>query len=1559
MRWRKSLAFLVTVSMLLSLTSGAALAGQADLSGSPSEPEPADVSDSTTQPEAAPQAEPEKAPTATAERISADAEPSLMPASEAAGRPGLRQYMVELEAPSGIEVLTDASVRGLRAADVNRITKEHINRLEKAQQSVIQNIKETLDQKAKVLYQVQNVLNGIAVQTDAAGAERIRQLPGVKSVSVMELHERNNSYSVPFIGTPAAWEDYGVLGDGIKIAVIDSGIDYLHTNFGGPGTPEAYALDTTTLNEYFPNVKVAGGWDFAGDDYDGYNEPQPDPNPLDCAYELGGGHGTHVAGTIAGYGVNADGTTYRGPYDASMPFDSLRIGPGVAPLAQLYSLRVFGCDGSTGLTVAALDWVVDPNGDGDYSDRMDVVNLSLGSSFGHADDASARAANNAALAGVLLAISAGNSGDVFYISGSPGSATRALTVAAQTDAQDVVDGFRVDAPAAIAGMYGGSVGQNYNWAAMAAPVTAPVVYDESNAGGCEAWPAGYLDGKIVLVDWVPAGYETFPCGSAVRANNATAAGAVGIIMAESGPFLTTAIAGNGAIPSILTNSTAGQAIKSQLDNGVTVTFSNEWLGTGKITDPSRNDTLASFSSRGPRKGNALKPDIAAPGYSIFSAQSGSGSLGVSFNGTSMAAPHMTGVLALLREKNPSWSVEEVKALAMNTAGHDLYADMGQSGARYNQARVGAGRVDVAAAIDNKVVAYSADDPGAVSVSFGAVEVLGSATFERTVKVVNHSGSTVTYRPSVDMTAVIPGLQYSFPDGDVTVPAGRSATFRVRLEADASLMRATHDPTVAEIQNSRPRQWIPEHTGVILLEPVTPAPGATATLRVPVYVTARPAADVSTVEESLTFAGDSGFDVLNMTGTGLATGGFSKYDYNALVTPFELAHVGSVATLDQAADIPPSAIPAVLQYAGITTDSRAVRAAGLPLYQSDLYFGIVAHADWSTPASEVYYVVEVRPKGSSTTYYVYNSRNAVQSGGSITYYDVMLACVTAGCYTNTNGLNPEIQSGVFNNNVMIFPVPVTYLGLSNFSTKFDWRVVTEHYYFGEIDVTPWYEYDYANPGLDFTGGYLGQPTYLAEPGKALPVGYDRAAYEAAESKGILLLHNFNAGGNRAQVIGINSEPAALAFADAPATKTYGDAPFGLAVTNEAATIGSLTQGICSVGPTVNGVATVTPLTAGDCVVRAQFAGDETTAPTFVDATIKIQKADLVVTPNSVTRAFGQANPELTGTVTGVVDADEGLLTFQYSTTATPESPAGTYPITVTIVDNKGRLPNYNVTINEAVLTIVDESGPTISATVTPEANVYGWHKSDVVVNFQCEDLESGIAECSDPVTLTEEGKDQTVTGYAVSNTGVRAETSVTVSIDKTAPTWAANSQLTASQVTGSSVQLSWNGASDGLSGISRYEVYSGDELLASVPGTSLSVTGLEPDTAYSFTVVAVDKAGNAAGGPVANVRTGGLTFLPPFDGNGEAVLPATGFDIQFKWLVNGVETENPSATVRVLNAETGAVITSFLMSAGISYADGIYTLTFNPQLYGLGSGDDLIVQVFVGRKLQNSAVITLE
>jgi subtilisin family serine protease len=239
---------------------------------------------------------------------------------------------------------------------------------------------------ATEIYRVQRVLNGIAVSVPPGQLAALRQLPGIKAVHLLMLEYPTNSTSVPFVGAPELWNNAAgapggpVMGAGIKVGIIDTGIDYQHSNFGGRGLLADYQANNRTQNVdgYFPTQKVAGGFDFAGDNYNGSAATAaPDPDPMDC-----NGHGTHVAGTAAGLGVNSDGTTFTGPYGTNTPFGSLRIGPGVAPRASLYALRVFGCNGGTNVTVAAIEWAIDPNGDGDFEDRLDVINMSLGSNFG-------------------------------------------------------------------------------------------------------------------------------------------------------------------------------------------------------------------------------------------------------------------------------------------------------------------------------------------------------------------------------------------------------------------------------------------------------------------------------------------------------------------------------------------------------------------------------------------------------------------------------------------------------------------------------------------------------------------------------------------------------------------------------------------------------------------------------------------------------------------------------------------------------------------------------------------------------------------------------------------------------------------------------------------------------------------------------------------------------------------------------------------------------------------------------------------------------------------------
>jgi subtilisin family serine protease len=246
----------------------------------------------------------------------------------------------------------------------------------------------------RIAYEYRVTLFGAAVEADAAAVARIRALPYVRAV-----HE-DRVFSVNPVKAPIATADavdartkvnastLGTGGDGITVAVIDTGVDYTHPALGGG---------------FGAGHKVAGGWDFVNNDAD----------PMDD-----NGHGTHVAGTVA----------------ASAP-DLI----GVAPDATIFAYKVLsaGGSGSNLDIIAAIERTVDPNGDGDPSDHLDVANLSLGGP-GDAEDAVSRAVDAAAAAGVVMVVAAGNDGATASI-GSPGTAVDALTVAAIDDGGRVTD----------------------------------------------------------------------------------------------------------------------------------------------------------------------------------------------------------------------------------------------------------------------------------------------------------------------------------------------------------------------------------------------------------------------------------------------------------------------------------------------------------------------------------------------------------------------------------------------------------------------------------------------------------------------------------------------------------------------------------------------------------------------------------------------------------------------------------------------------------------------------------------------------------------------------------------------------------------------------------------------------------------------------------------------------------------------------------------------------------------------------------------------------------------
>lgn len=1047
------------------------------------------------------------------------------------------------------------------------------------------------------IYRVKRAYNGVALQIDAQGVEALRRLPGVKAVHPMVLEYPSNSTSVPFLGTPNVWANTLGLpipadGTGVSIGIIDTGIDYQHAHFGGTGVLADYQANNRTVapDAYFPTAKVVGGWDFAGDAYTG-GVPAPDPDPMDC-----NGHGTHVAGTAAGFGVNTDGTTYAGPYTPAANYGALRIGPGTAPRADLYALRVFGCGGGTNLTVQAIDWAIDPNNDDDFSDHLDVINMSLGSAFGSAFSASAVAADNAALAGVIVVTSAGNNGDTYFISGSPGSGSRVLATAASADDGLPGPGVRVNAPGGIAGFYVASTATFGN-PPPSGGVTGNVVLglDPSDGAGvlttdgCSALTnAAAVAGNIALID-------RGNCDFNVKVHNAQNAGAIAAVIASTAAGAFVNMGGvNPAvtIPSVMVTFADGNTFKANIP-GLNVTL----FPAG--------DTLGGFSSRGSRRtflaAPRLKPDIAAPGVSITSAQTGvtctgtapfvgcsglanaSGFLADSqplvLQGTSMAAPHMAGIVALLRQLHPTWTVEEIKALAMNGALHDVTAFPGGGGARFGPGRVGAGRTDPAASAVSQVVAMNADDQGAVSVTFDESEIVGNVTRTKRVRLVNHGSTDATFDLAIDTLVDAPGVTFSLPGGgSVVIPAGDSVEIDVQMAADSTQMDHTRDATVAPAQAAPApltgalgnvnRQWLTEEGAYITL-----SQGGNLKLRVPVYAVIRPASTMSAPATIPTGGAGTGSTTIPLSGSDVCTGtlgagptctGSFPTDEVSLVTPFELQVSSPLDPVN-------STGYADLQYAGTAFDG----ASGLVL------FGISTWSPWSTLTDVAFNVCVDFDENGVYDRIVFNSNAGTMAAAlfgtaGVSAQDGFISSVfntatngvsVGGAGTYVNRVSSAGADTVqFMNDVLFLGATPAQLGLPGGDTTFRYKIITcpggaplcarsaagdrcspAAGTFFDQAAGPFF-WNYGAQGLDFGGGNL----FFDLNGAALPVTWNTANMATNGSLGALLLHHHNTAGTRAEVVLLEGAPSAdlsITKSMSPANPALGqNVTFTVTVTN---------------------------------------------------------------------------------------------------------------------------------------------------------------------------------------------------------------------------------------------------------------------------------------------------------------------------------------------------------------------------------------------------------------------------
>jgi subtilisin family serine protease len=621
----------------------------------------------------------------------------------------------------------------------------------------------------RVLAEFGDALNGLKVEIAGKDVANLRDIPGVIKVVAVPTHKLSNVVSVPFIGAPQVWQGTpGLRGEHMKIAMIDTGIDYTHANFGGPGTVAAFQTasangakkaDPTMFGPKAPKVK--GGYDFAGDDYDADTEgsvPMPDPNPLDC-----NGHGSHTAGTAAGFGVANDGTTYHGPYDSASYQTGFSIGPGVAPLADLYAVRIFGCSGSTNLVTEGIDWAVHNN--------MDVISMSLGSDFGPPDSSDAIASDNAAKAGVVVVAAAGNAGPNPYVGGTPASGTEVISVAAMDARRFLANGVIITL---ASGLSVDGVDEN----ALPLPSgKVPVLILKTGASlslGCDTtdYPSGGAKGALVVV-------SRGTCSFDIKADNAMAAGAAAIAVVNNAPdgFFNPQL-DNVTIPFIALMQSDGVALAAQKST------TTGMLAFGNVPDTGYR-LAATFSSGGPRYGDgALKPNVSAPGVNVFSTLVGSGNQGTYDSGTSMATPHVAGVVALAIQAHPNWREPDIRAAVEQTGTPSLLDD-------YAPRIEGSGVVQAVGATTTDVTASGPQHADLGLLSFGVAELTADYHDSRDVVVTNHARFTDIFAAAANRVGGVPhSLRLS--SSTVAVHGQSQTTLHVSLAVPGASVGQTHD-----------------------------------------------------------------------------------------------------------------------------------------------------------------------------------------------------------------------------------------------------------------------------------------------------------------------------------------------------------------------------------------------------------------------------------------------------------------------------------------------------------------------------------------------------------------------------------------------------------------------------------------------------------------------------------------------------------------------------------------------------------------------------------------------
>ncbi|MET4060356.1 subtilisin family serine protease [Arthrobacter sp. UYP6] len=1067
--------------------------------------------------------------------------PDLKVSADLKNKQGQVSVFVQFTGKGAFEQTQPQEVRDGLAAPLNKSAE-----VQQIRSSIETQAEEVATQaSSRIIYTTTNTIPGVAINGDAAAILALAERGDVAKITGIIPKTVSNAGGDIDVRALDSWQQRDQTGEGVTIAVLDTGLDYTHADFGGPGTQEAFKtaqasaeMPAANSGLYDP-AKFAGGWDLVGDDYNAdpsdpatYNPiPKPDSNPLDCQ-----SHGSHVAGTAAGYGTNADGTTFGGDYSSltAETVNKMGIGPGSAPDAKLVSVRVFGCEGSSEVVGQALDYVLDPNKDGDFSDRAQVVNMSLGSTFPAYDDPENDIVNSLTAMGILSVVSSGNSGDIYDIGGSPGSAETALTVANSVGSQIALDAAKIVAP--TEGTAKGQYTANFNYAAASPEaLTGTVVLGPAgdNSDGCAPFEAGDNAGKWVWLSW-DEDAATRECGSVVRWNNATKAGYAGVVIDSTLNAFDAGIGGNADIPGFQFTADSSEEYRAAAAAGtLQIQLAPELVGS-VIGESGALDTLNASSSRGVHGSNGVvKPDVAAPGTQIKSAQVGTGSGASIKSGTSMAAPNVAGIAALVIAAT-DYNPYEVKSIIMNTATHDLLT---ADGVVYGPNRVGSGRVDALDALSTKVLAYDSVNPRLTSVNFGVLE-LGSKPIEisRSVTVENKSDAPQTFSAEYLAATTVPGVTVTTEAGPINVPANGKATVPVTLSiADPAALAKTMDPAADKVQAGNVRQYLAEASGRLQLTSDT-----TGTLRVPVYSAPKPTSNMK-ASSKITFADDAALSTATaFSGRDLNQGEGSEA-YVSLVTPLVLGEesgrrsnlaLESLYSLD-------------LRTVGASSNVPALAAAKGDMAESVLNIGLSTWENWATLNSNSQIAVELDTNNDGAADFLVATTSA--EGLDQAVYSI--SPIVNGEMGKPLGVLPvngtlgDVDTNNFDTNVLTLPIPTAALGLDlTTSTPIQYRVSTYNALSVDatgaqvpVDATDWIGFNVTEPAMWFQGaaGSEGANVFMDEDGALLAVNRQT---ETTSGKA-LFLHHHNAEGVKDQVAKIELGP--LRFADAKGAKFESD------------------------------------------------------------------------------------------------------------------------------------------------------------------------------------------------------------------------------------------------------------------------------------------------------------------------------------------------------------------------------------------------------------------------------------